>query len=681
MKQLFVLTCFLVGAFALHAQTKDIDSVLNVIKTTAKDSTRAEALADVSWLLKFSDPARAIRYGRQGVEIARKNHFDGLEAHALNSVGVTYWAKGDYDSARLHLEQVAAIYKRMGNKKGEALSYTNLGLIFQNQGDYQKALDHGLRSLRLLEELGDPNTIATCMLNVGNVFFLREEYQEAKRYYFKSLTLKRQLAKKDVMNQNIQKTLGNLANVYQKLGKNDSAFYYFKSAIPYAKQAGDLKNLCLSFTEIGLTFAAEKRFDSALYYYNQSLAIYNAGKFVNEFDRATLLQSISQTYLAMGDMKTALRYGQQSLSVAKSMNNPNKLKEAYELLAILYERNGNSALALDALKKFMVFKDSLINVEKNRQIAEIQTQYETEKKDNQILVLNKENELKQASITERNWLIAALVLAIGQMVMVFIFWRKNQRQKQFATLQQQQMRLRDAEIRAEIESQENERKRFARDLHDGMGQTISALKLILQSLPSNATQEQRISVFEKSETLLNDMHQEIRRIAFNLMPHTLVQHGLVTALNESVHRINASGKVVVKVNAFDMPSRLPEVQEISLYRITQEWINNILKYAHATVIDVQLFGYETELIIIIEDNGKGFDRQVLERSEGNGWKNIKSRLSLIKGTFELDTDDQRKGTTFILKVPVQSAANADNLPTRPDTHGTEITDVTTSTSQ
>lgn len=656
MKRLLAVT-ILIATFspALTAQNHETDSVLNVIKTTTSDSTRSEALADLSWLMKFSDPAKAIAYGREGVALARKNHFDALEAHGLNSIGVTYWAKGDYDSARIHLEKVGEIYKRLGNKKGEAVSYTNLGLIYQNKGDYQRALDYALNSLRILEGLGDQPGIASTLLSVGNVYFHREEYQQAKKYYFRSLALKRELAK-NVMGQNIQKTLGNLANVYQKLGQHDSAFYYFKAAIPYAKQAGDLKNLCLSYTEIGLTFSKEKKYDSALYYYNQSLAIYKEGKFVNEFDRATLLQSVSQTYDEMGDIKTALQYAHESLAIADQLKNPEKLRDAYGLLARLNERNGNMTLALDALKKFIVYQDSLMNTEKNKQIAEIQTKYETEKKDHEILALNQENTLKQAAITKRNWLIATLGLTIAIVIMSFILWRRTQRQKQLAQEHAQKMSLRDAQITAEINSQENERKRFAQDLHDGMGQSISALKLLLHSLPAKPSAEERVTVVERSEILLNDMYQEIRRIAFNLMPHVLVQYGLVTALKESVKRINASGKVITTINSYDMPERLPEIQEISLYRITQEWINNVLKYADATAIEVQLFGYETELVIMIEDNGNGFDPERLEQSEGNGWKNIRSRLNLVKGAYELDTDEKRKGTTFILKVPVQILA-------------------------
>jgi two-component system, NarL family, sensor kinase len=616
-------------SFISRAQNREVDSVLQIIATTSSDSIRAEALGDVSWMLKYSDPVKAIAYGRQAVAISEKGNFPALKAHALNSVGITYWAKGSYDSAQQHIAQVGEIYKSLNNKKGEALSYSNLGLIFQNQGDYQKSLDYGLKGMRLLEELGDQSAIASAFLNVGNVYFLREEYREAKAYYFKSLALKRELAK-NVMNQNIQKTLGNIANVYQKLGNPDSAFYYFKQAIPHAKQAGDLKNLCLAYTEIGLTFSNQKQYDSALHYYNLSLAIYKEGKFVNEFDRATLLQSISQTYLQMGQVQTALRYGEESLAVAQQLNNPNKLKEAYQLLSTIHERNGNSTLALSAIKKFMVYKDSLIDSEKNKQIAEIQTKYETEKKDNQIVLLNQENELKQATITKTYWLVGTLVLAIGLMVMGFVLWRNYQRQRQKAVQQEQKVRLREAQIKAEIESQENERKRFAADMHDGIGQLVSALQINIQSLKTTRPLDGTVSLVENSEALLGEIQQEIRNIAFNLMPVILVKEGLVPAVRELLRRLEKASSIKTEMAVHEVPDRFENVIEISVYRIIQELVSNIIKHSRATELTISFTGYENEVILTVEDNGIGYELNQFQNSPtSNGWRTIQTRVNLI----------------------------------------------------
>lgn len=656
----FVLIALVISTGSVIAQSREIDSTLQVIKTTTNDSTRAEALGDVSWLLKYSNPAAAIDYGRQAVALSEKGNFLALKAHALNSIGVTYWAKGSYDSARLHLEQVSEIYKRLNNKRGEALSYSNLGLIFQNQGDYRKSLDYGLKGLQLLEELGDPSTIASALLNVGNVYFLREEFMEAKAYYFKSLALKRELAK-DVMNQNIQKTLGNIANVYQKLGNRDSAFYYFKAAIPYARQANDLKNLCLDYTEIGLTFSQQKRFDSALYYYNQSLAIYNEGKFVNEFDRATLLQSISQTYLEMGQLKTALRYAGESLAIAQKMSNPNKLKEAYELLADLHERNGNNTLALDAMKKFMVFKDSLVDSEKNKQIAEIQTKYETEKKDNQITLLNRENELKQATITNNYWLIGSLTVTIAAMMLAFVVWRNNQRQKQKVVQQEQKMRLREAQIRAEIESQENERKRFASDMHDGIGQLVSALAINVQSLKTNQPLASAVGLVENSEALLGEIQQEIRNIAFNLMPVILVKEGLVPAVRELLRRVQKASSIKTDISVHDVPTRFPDVVEISVYRIIQELVSNIIKHSQSTELQISFTGHEDEVVVTIEDNGNGYDLNQFQNSQhSNGWRTIQTRVNLIQGQIDFDTQPGRRNTTVTIQIPVAEPKAAEH---------------------
>src|SRR5690606_32862325 len=105
------------------------------------------------------------------------------------------------------------------------------------------------------------------------------------------------------------------------------------------------------------------------------------------------------------------------------------------------------------------------------------------------------------------------------------------------------------------------------------------------------------------------------------------------------------------VIVFEFPERLTELMEISLYRIIQEWTNNILKYSNATKVEIQLTGHEDELIVLIEDNGRGFDLRDLADGSGNGWKNICSRINLIKGVVDIDSSPTRMGTTLTLTVP------------------------------
>jgi len=150
---------------------------------------------------------------------------------------------------------------------------------------------------------------------------------------------------------------------------------------------------------------------------------------------------------------------------------------------------------------------------------------------------------------------------------------------------------------------------------------------------------------------MNDMNVEIRNIAFNLMPQVLVKDGLHEALHEFAQRVSNSGGIKIEVQTYNLSQDMSSEQRIALYRICQEWVNNVIKYSKAKQIMIQAVQHTEELVITIEDDGNGFDKRLLTEGKGNGWKNINSRLSLIRGTIDIDTLLQRKGTIAILSVP------------------------------
>ncbi len=179
---------------------------------------------------------------------------------------------------------------------------------------------------------------------------------------------------------------------------------------------------------------------------------------------------------------------------------------------------------------------------------------------------------------------------------------------------------------------------------------ISALRLNLSHEPIQK------SKVDEAVDILNEMNVEIRKIAFNLMPQVLMNSGLTEALTEFANRINRTGKVQVSIQAFDVNQEMSSAQKIALYRICQEWVNNVLKYSDANRISLQLVQHEDELVTIIEDNGRGFDKSALTSGSGNGWKNINSRLGLIKGNIEIDSAPGHQGTTVVITVPEEKLA-------------------------
>lgn len=621
-------------------------------------------MGDLCWHLKYSDPPKALEYGQESILISKTNGYQELQAYATNNVGVVFWAKSDYDSAAYYLAKTRELYTALNNERGVAVTSVNLGLILQNKGDYDTSLEYQLEALRIVNKLEDQGLKGSVLTNIGNVHFLNEKFDKAKDYYFEALRFKESLPDDD-FRQNIQKTLLNIGNVYVRLEAQDSAIYYYQEAIPFAIKANDTKSQALIYTDLGHAYSKKKEYNLANDFFEKALGVYAEGKYENDYDESILLWTMAENELRRKNIAEAVKLAEQSLELSKKIENLNRLRDSYGLLAEVYEANNQFGPALQAHKFHKLYEDSLLNIDTNSKIAELETQYETEKKDQQILLLDRENSLQKATNDRNTILIFGLFLVIILLLLVFYLWRKQSRISQQKILSEQKTRLREAQIQAVISSEEKERKRFASDLHDSMGQLVSALSMNIQGLKNTSKDPLvRNEIVDNSTVLLKNIQQEIRNIAFNLMPQVLTKEGLIPALEELCSRISKSGQIKADIRAFAMNKRLNEVFEISLYRILQEWISNVLKYADATEILIQFTAHEDEIVITVEDNGKGFDLKTFENSKGNGWRNINTRLNLIKGSLEIDTQPDRKNSTLMLSIdstlafsPTQVVAN------------------------
>ncbi|MBB6328532.1 signal transduction histidine kinase [Algoriphagus iocasae] len=648
--RIFGIIILCLFSFVSYSQTELVDSLQTVLKNNPDDSTKASIMGDLCWHLKYSDPPKALEYGHQAISIASKNGFDALQAYASNNVGVVFWAKSDYDSAVYYLDKTRELYTSLNNERGVAVTSVNLGLILQNKGDYDASLEYQLEALRIVNKLEDQGIKGSVLTNIGNVHFLNEKFDKAKAYYFEALEFKKSLPD-DQFRQNLQKTLLNIGNVYDRLEDQDSAIYYFQEALPYAISADDTKSQALIYTDLGHAFSEKGEFNLANDYFEKAMIVFTSGSYENDYDYSILLYSLAQNELRRKNISAAVRLAEQSLELSKKLQNLNRLKDSYGLLAEVYEADRQFAPALEAQKFLRIYEDSLLNLDTNKEIAELETKYETEKKDQQILFLDQENSLQLAKNQRNSIIIGALFLVVLLLLLVFYLWRKQSQIHQQKVISEQKTRLREAQIQAVISSEEKERKRFASDLHDSMGQLVSALTMNIQGLKNTSNDPQvRLEIVDNSTSLLHDIQHEIRNIAFNLMPQVLTNDGLIPALRELLARINKSNQMNAEVQVFGMEGRLNEVFEISLYRILQEWISNVLKYANATEILIQFTAHEEEIIITVEDNGQGFNLRTFENSKGNGWRNINTRLSLIKGEMDIDTQEGRKNTTLTISI-------------------------------
>lgn len=227
------------------------------------------------------------------------------------------------------------------------------------------------------------------------------------------------------------------------------------------------------------------------------------------------------------------------------------------------------------------------------------------------------------------------------------------------TEEKYQLQMKEQEVRAAslLEGQEDERKRLALDLHDGIGQMLTALKLNAEKLNENefATEKSK-KTLELLKQLINNTISETRTIAFNLMPSVLSDFGIEAALKLLIEQTQKNAPLNVSFDCTLNHKRLEATVEIALYRICQEALANTLKHAHASQVDISLFTHSNFIVFTYQDNGVGFDmRKKNTKNIKNGLRNMEARVRILKGEFKINAQ-KNKGTGILIKIPINTVA-------------------------
>src|SRR6185437_6592820 len=282
----------------------------------------------------------------------------------------------------------------------------------------------------------------------------------------------------------------------------------------------------------------------------------------------------------------------------------------------------------------------------------VEAHYENKKKQQQIVPLHEQNTIQKMAITRRNIII--LVVAVIFLLCVLAVYQGYNKYnlKQETKLQAEVIRQQDIAAKNIIEAEEKERNRIAGDLHDGVGQLFTAVRLNFGTLMERIkfSSEKDHELAEKTLALVDESCNEVRTIAHQMTPNVLLRMGLGSAIKDFVNKID-SEKLKISLETTGLNDRMDNDVEIVLYRVIQEAVNNVIKHAQASALDIQLVNEDRMVSVTVEDNGKGFDAANLEKFEGIGLKNIKARINYLKGNFEVSSQP-RKGTLIVIHVPL-----------------------------
>lgn len=562
----------------------------------------------------------------------------------------------DYDSTIKTLQESLSLYRKLGKESDMAGIESRIGTAYLGISLYDSALFYVSNGLEKNQLLGNDSRANRGLGDMFIVYFYKAEYEQALDYIRQHVQKSIQLGDTAILPQ----AYLNLAATFYRLNEHDSSKKYHFQSLEWAKINGRNMDIAYSYLNLGEIYSNENQLDSAVYYLKRSQDLFQELNFRTGLNSNSL--NLAKVLLKKNQYDEALSLVKNSIQMSEEAADLALLRDALDIKLVIDKKRNSYEKALGTLERINQIQDSLDNQLNKASMDELITKYETRELAQKVEIQDAKLS-EQIAIIQRNRIVVILsFVALTFLILIGLLWRNRLEKKQKLRLQEAKLAQQEAEIKATISSQEKERTRFARDLHDGFGQMISVLNLNLKSLEENPKPVERQKVFDTSSEVISNMYDELKSICFDLMPQTLINQGLKEALIEFSNRLNTSNQIKVEVNVFGLEQRLLEVQEISLYRICQEWVNNIMKYSDASELTLQITRDEMEITLIIEDNGSGFDRSLLTMGKGNGWKNLNSRSNLIKGQLELETMPGKKGNSLIINAPANLNSVHQSIP-------------------
>ena len=598
-KQVFVFLYFIVYAPVSNAQPANIDSLQFIIKFNADNASKVNAYKALANALLFKNFNECQAAAIAGAVLAKKLKDPGSLAEFKKYTGLSWYFKGSYDSAAVYYYIAMDILKKTDAPSVKAGVLNELGKLYRKTRDLDRSLQMYNEAFVIYKNLNNDEGMATILNESGVVFEYKEDYAEAIRRY--------------------------------------------KSSLAIREKMNDLSGKAYSFNFLGGVYTLQKNFIEAEKYLLQSLELRK--KLKDNFAIALGYTDLGYMYKEQGKYVKAADQYDLSNALAVKMQYAELQQANYRELASIAEKTGNFALSLDYYKKQTALKDSIYSGNKMKQIEELNAKYQTEKKEQQL-------KLQEAEITKKNYLLWGLGIVITLIILSGTnFYRKRQLENKM-NLQAEVMKQQDIATSAIINAEENERKRIAADLHDGVGQMMSAAKMNLSAIENEISfkDEAQKNSFDKVIGMVDESCKEIRSVSHQMMPNALLKSGLASAVKEFLDKIDNR---IVKINlhAEGLNERLDTNVETVLYRVIQECVNNVIKHSGANNLDISLIKDADGISATVEDNGQGFDTADKAKFEGIGLKNISSRVAFLKGTVDFDSSPGR-GTLVAIHVPV-----------------------------
>ncbi|MBL7711397.1 MAG: sensor histidine kinase [Chitinophagaceae bacterium] len=671
-KSLFPACLMLLCSVFALAQHKD--SLLRVARTHQTDTLRINAYLELASAFR-KDPALLQHYADTALLLSQKIDYTSGTIRAMAYQALVHQLAGEAEAAKKGYGNAISLARQTRHKNAAGLAYRNYAGLLKDERRYDEALAYNDTALKIFTGTKDSLQLETLYGNIGRIYLEKDQFSEAIKYFLTGMAA----YERSGNDFGISKAYNDIGTVYERMGDNQRALASFLSMIEPAQRSGKEEQLAIAYQNIGTIYYRQMKDSLALTYIHRAydlnkklgrqgsllISVFNlagvenrlmhypeaarlfeecivlAREQENDYVLAASFQNAAVVYSIMKQDAKAVRYFNEALEREVALNDAQFTMLLFEDLGSFYRDRGDYKKAYDYMIIAGKLKDSLRSVDKEVAIASLQEQFETEKKERRIAELNNKSTRQQLMIRQEKDRQKILFAGLSALVLLtaggaaFYIQRNKARQEK-------------AQFSSVLDAEQKERMRIARDLHDSIGQMLSVVKMQLSSLPADPAAQAHLS---GTQTLVDKTIQEVRHISHNLIPEEL-NFGLISALEDLGDKINKTEevKVVVAIAAELNTFTFSKQFELSLYRIIQEIVSNMLKHAQAKQISISMQQRSGLLVLDISDDGKGFDPASVSEGKGLGWKNILARVSLLNGKMNIQSERIR-GTQIQITLP------------------------------
>ena len=635
LKLTFTLLLVLYGV-DLIAYTPKAESFMLQYRKAASGETGLKALLDFCGEYKTYPYDTLKKYASEALLLSRRLHHERFEQHSQYWLATYFYRTSGLDSAL----NICRLLEK--NKIGDIALNRKINLLISSvlikKGQNQEAISRYFSMLKEPDIQKDTLTYISAMHGIGWANMEIQRTEEAKKWFLNVINLPVSPEWEEVK----IPTYMNLSVIFGMQNKLDSANSLIQKAIEFSEKYSNLLNEANSFNILANIYSARGMKAKAVEAVKSSMQIRQL--IGDPFYIVSDMAQLAALYAETGNYSEGIKLAQNALVMTKEKNVAAKKPVVLNALFKNYYGSGDFKNSTEVLLLLEKIKDSTNNAISEEKISEMETKYELAKKE--ITIKNQEIEINRKNLII--WF--AVISLIGVMLTGFVIYR-SLRYIQQARIKSIELEQQQKLTQSIFETQENEKTRIGASLHDGLGQSLSAVKMNLQFMQTHLEPDnQKVNdVFHKTLDLVDASIRETREVSHELVTNFIISKGLKTAIEYLVSKLDTR-EIEFEISIIDVPNTVSDAIKINIYRIIQECINNILKHAHASKVIITFDADEDYIHGIIEDNGQGFDPEKLT-GNGIGIENIRTRVHFLKGEIDI-ASKPGNGTVIAFHIPM-----------------------------